>query len=145
MTKFKTAALSSLIMLAGLVGCSSNGYEPGKHADQTSNTEYRPSSPGYMASSSIGPVMTTPRGMTVYTFDKDQPGKSNCYGECAVHWPPVTADAHAQDYGRMTLVGRADGQRQWAYDGNPLYTYAEDRARGDVNGDNVGSVWHVVR
>ena len=25
MTKFKTAALSSMIMLAGLVGCSSNG------------------------------------------------------------------------------------------------------------------------
>lgn len=61
MTKFKTAALSCMIMLAGLAGCSSNGYDPGIHADQTSNTEYRPSSAGYMARSSIGPVMTTPR------------------------------------------------------------------------------------
>jgi len=43
------------------------------------------------------------------------------------------------------LVSRADGQRQWAYDGKPLYTYSEDSTYGDVNGDNVGSVWHVVR
>ncbi len=129
MTKFKTGALSSLIMLAGLIGCSSNGYEPGNHADQTSNTEYRPSNTGHMASTSIGAVMTTPRGMTVYTFDKDQPGKSNCYGECAVHWPPVTADDYAQDYGRMTLVGRADVSRQWAYDGNPLYIPTPKTAR----------------
>ncbi len=43
------------------------------------------------------------------------------------------------------LLSRNDGQRQWAYDGNPLYTYAEDSMRGDVKGDDVGSVWHVVR
>ena len=145
MINLKIAALSSLVMLAGLAGCSSNGYDTSKHAAQTSSTEYRPSVPGYMANSSIGPVMTTPRGMTVYTFDKDQPGKSNCYETCAKHWPPVTADGYAQEYGRMSLVSRNDGQRQWAYDGNPLYTYAEDSMRGDVKGDNVGSVWHVVR
>ena len=32
-----------------------------------------------------------------------------------------------------------------AADGNPLYTYAEDSMRGDVKGNDVGSVWHVVR
>jgi predicted lipoprotein with Yx(FWY)xxD motif len=57
----------------------------------------------------------------------------------------VTADGYAQEYGRMSLVTRTDGQRQWAYDGRPLYTYAEDSRYGDINGDNVGSVWHVVR
>jgi predicted lipoprotein with Yx(FWY)xxD motif len=45
----------------------------------------------------------------------------------------------------MTLVSRTDGLRQWAYDGKPLYTYHEDAMRGDVEGDNEGGVWHVVR
>jgi predicted lipoprotein with Yx(FWY)xxD motif len=31
------------------------------------------------------------------------------------------------------------------YDGKPLYTYVNDTMPGDVNGDNVGNVWHVVR
>jgi predicted lipoprotein with Yx(FWY)xxD motif len=145
MTHFKMAALSGLIALAGLAGCSSNGYDTSKHANQSSNTEYRQQNGTYMVNSSIGQVMTTPGGMTVYTFDKDQPGKSNCYDACAKHWPAVTADAYAQEYGRMSLVSRADGQRQWAHDGNPLYTYAEDSMRGDVKGDNVGNIWHVVR
>ena len=143
MTHLKIAALSGLIMLAGLAGCSSSAYH--KSADQSNATEYRQQNGGYMANSSIGPVMTTPAGRTVYTFDKDQAGRSNCYDACAMHWPPVLADPYAQEYGRMSLVSRADGRRQWAYDGNPLYTYAEDSMRGDVKGDDVGSVWHVVR
>jgi predicted lipoprotein with Yx(FWY)xxD motif len=144
MTHLKMATLSGLIMLAGLAGCSSNAYQP-KSSDQSSDTEYRQNSGSYMANSSIGQVMTTPGGRTVYTFDNDQPRQSNCYDACAQHWPPVTADSYAEEYGRMSLIYRANGQRQWAYDGDPLYTYAEDSMRGDVKGDNVGSVWHVVR
>jgi Secreted repeat of unknown function len=57
----------------------------------------------------------------------------------------VTADCYARAYGRMSLIYRANGQRQWAYDGDPLYTYAEDRMRGDVKGDDVEDGWHVVQ
>jgi len=145
MTILKIAALSSLIVAAGLAGCSLSNYDRGPHANQTSSTEYRPPGTNYMANTAIGSVMTTPSGMTVYTFDRDQNGRSNCYADCARHWPPVIADGYAQEYGRMSLVSRTDGQRQWAYDGKPLYTYVEDGMHGDVNGENVGSVWHVVR
>ncbi len=31
-------------------------------------------------STAIGNVLADPSGMTLYTFDKDTPGKSNCYG-----------------------------------------------------------------
>jgi predicted lipoprotein with Yx(FWY)xxD motif len=144
MTILKIAALSSLIV-AGLAGCSLSNLDRGPYADQTSSTEYGPPDTNYMTNTSIGSVMTTPSGMTVYTFDRDQNGRSNCYADCARQWPPVTADGYAQEYGRMSLVSRTDGQRQWAYDGRPLYTYSEDSMNGDVNGDNVGSVWHVVR
>jgi predicted lipoprotein with Yx(FWY)xxD motif len=138
----KIAMMSGLA--AAIAGCSSDGYDTNNHAAQSTAAEYSQDN-SYMADTSAGTVLTTPHGMTVYTFDKDQPGQSNCYGDCAVKWPPVTADADAQEYERMTLIKRADGQRQWAYDSKPLYTYRDDMASGDVKGDNVGSVWHIVK
>lgn len=149
MTNIRILTLSSLVMAAALTGCSSSSYDLGPHANATSSTSYKPANtdymPNYMTSTSIGRVMTTSQGSTVYTFDKDPVGKSNCYGDCARHWPPVLAADSAQPYGRMSLTARQDGQEQWAYDGKPLYTYAEDAMHGDVKGENSGNVWHVVK
>jgi predicted lipoprotein with Yx(FWY)xxD motif len=132
------------VAAAAIAGCSSDGHDMSNHATQSNTADYGQEN-SYMADTSAGSVMTTPNGMTVYTFDKDQPGQSNCYGECATKWPPVTGNANAQEHDRMTLITRADGHRQWAYDGKPLYTYHADAASGDVEGDNVGGVWHVVK
>ena len=145
MINVRILTLSSLIMVAALAGCSLSSYDRGPHANSTTSTQYKPENAEYMASTSIGRVMTTPQGSTVYTFDEDQTGKSNCYGDCAKHWPPVLASNGAQPYGRMSLAARQDGQEQWAYDGKPLYTYAEDAMHGDVKGENAGKVWHVVK
>jgi predicted lipoprotein with Yx(FWY)xxD motif len=150
MTLLKIAAAASLITAAALAGCSSSNYGTATHeAGANAPAIYRPLNtdytPNYMASTAIGRVMTTPQGATVYTFDKDQIGKSNCYAECATQWPPMIAGGGAYPYGRMSLASRDDGQQQWAYDGRPLYTYAEDDMHGDVKGENVGNVWHVVR
>jgi predicted lipoprotein with Yx(FWY)xxD motif len=148
MTLLKIAA-ASFITAAALAGCSSSNYSTATHEAAASAPQYRPLNtdytPNYMASTSIGRVMTTPQGATIYTFDKDQIGKSNCYGDCAAQWPPMLAGGGAYPYGRMSLASRDDGQQQWAYDGRPLYTYAEDDMHGDVKGENVGNVWHVVR
>jgi predicted lipoprotein with Yx(FWY)xxD motif len=145
MTIPKIAALPTVMLAAGLAGCSLSNFDKSPYVDQTSSAGYGPPDANYRANTSLGSVMTTPRGMTVYTFDRDQNGRSNCYADCARQWPPVIADGHAQKHGRMSLVSRTDGRQQWAYDGRPLYTYSEDSMHGDVNGDNVGSVWHVVR
>jgi predicted lipoprotein with Yx(FWY)xxD motif len=40
---------------------------------------------------------------------------------------------------------RTDGTLQWANEGKPLYTYANDKKPGDVTGDGMNGVWHVVR
>jgi predicted lipoprotein with Yx(FWY)xxD motif len=45
----------------------------------------------------------------------------------------------------MSLTRRADSQQQWQYDGKPLYTYIGDTTPGNMNVDNVGNVWHVIR
>ena len=143
MRAFNIAMLCGVATVA-IAGCSSDTYDTNNRETQSTSADYGQEN-SYMADTSAGSVMTTPNGMTVYTFDKDQPGRSNCYDDCAMKWPPVMADANAQEYDRMTLVTRTDGQRQWAYDGMPLYTYHADAATGDVEGDKVGGVWHVVK
>lgn len=93
----------------------------------------------------IGPVLTDDKGMTLYTFDKDGPGKSNCVDACAQAWPPLTAQADAMVTGEYSLVARPDGARQWAYRGKPLYRWAKDAKPGDTTGDGFKDIWHVAR
>lgn len=92
-----------------------------------------------------GNLLVDAKGMTLYTFDKDASGKSNCNGACATAWPPASVAAGARAEGEFTLVTRDDGTRQWALNGSPLYRFAGDAQAGDVNGDNRGNVWHVVK
>ncbi|ALI07313.1 MULTISPECIES: hypothetical protein [Pseudomonas] len=90
-------------------------------------------------------MFTDHKGMTLYTFDKDKDGKSACNGECAVKWPPLKAESTATPSGEWTVITRDDGASQWAYDGDPLYTYADDEKAGDKKGDGKGGVWHIAK
>ncbi|MGH6608985.1 MAG: COG4315 family predicted lipoprotein [Burkholderiaceae bacterium] len=90
-------------------------------------------------------VMASKEGKTLYTFDKDTAGKSNCNGGCATAWPPFIVANAALAGGDFTVVKRDDGASQWAYKGMPLYFFAGDAKAGDVNGDKQGGVWHVIR
>jgi predicted lipoprotein with Yx(FWY)xxD motif len=149
MTSLGVAALCSLAIAAALAGCSSGTSGAGKHVDQKSNADLAPSrvdyKPNQTAPRTIGRVVTTVAGATLYMFDEDQNGESTCYDDCAKQWPPLIALSTAKAHWRMSLTTRTDGQRQWSYDGKPLYTYAADTMRGDIKGDNVGNVWHVIR
>ncbi|MFQ0812800.1 hypothetical protein AVM02_01215 [Brucella anthropi] len=102
-------------------------------------------SPAKTMESAKGQVLTGARDMTLYTFDKDGKGQSNCYDSCAKNWPPFTAMKGAKASGSYTLVKRKDGSRQWAKDGMPLYYWVKDRKPGDVTGDGVNGVWHAAR
>ncbi|WP_028957558.1 hypothetical protein [Sulfitobacter sp. 20_GPM-1509m] len=92
-----------------------------------------------------GGVLADGKGMTLYIFDKDAPGTSNCYAGCAANWPPFVAKAGASADGDFSLVTRKDGAEQWAFKGMPLYYWAGDSKPGDTNGDGVGGVWHVLK
>jgi predicted lipoprotein with Yx(FWY)xxD motif len=84
-------------------------------------------------------------GMTLYTFDNDAGGVPSCYDDCAVKWPPYLVAEGAEMGEGWTQVDRTDGTKQWAYDGKPVYLYIEDKAAGDMLGDGVGGVWHVIK
>jgi predicted lipoprotein with Yx(FWY)xxD motif len=101
--------------------------------------------PLQVVDSSAGKVLADEKGMTLYTYDKDEKGKSNCSGECAEYWPPAKASADAKPSGDLTMIKRADGSMQWADDGKPLYTFAQDKKPGDVTGDGKNGVWHAVK
>jgi predicted lipoprotein with Yx(FWY)xxD motif len=101
---------------------------------------------GAIKTSMIGDqeVITDANGMTLYTFDKDTAGVSNCYDKCAVNWPPAMAAADAAAEGDYTIVKRTDGTQMWAYKGLPLYLWVKDTKPGDTTGDGVGDVWHTA-
>ena len=101
--------------------------------------------PLQVAETSAGKILTDEKGMALYTFDKDESGKSNCMGECATNWPPAVAPADTKPVGDLTLIKREDGTLQWADDGKPLYTFIQDKKPGDVTGDGKNGVWHVVK
>jgi len=83
-------------------------------------------------------------GRTVYTFDKDTAGKSNCSGGCLAAWPVFAAKAGAKPQGDFGLIEAAGGQQQWTIKGKPLYYFAGDAQPGERNGDGSGGTWHVV-
>jgi predicted lipoprotein with Yx(FWY)xxD motif len=101
---------------------------------------------GAVQSTDIGGqmVLTDAHGMTLYIFDKDEPGVTNCYEQCATNWPPLMAEDDATPEGEFTLVDRTDGSQMWAYKGWPLYYWKDDMQPGDITGDGVGGVWHLA-
>lgn len=107
--------------------------------------------PAMTADSSLGKILVDANGMTLYTFDKDTKGAtmSACTDKCIAAWPPLVAPAGAMAEGEWTIVDVTDKDgkagKMWAYNGMPLYTFVKDKAKGDVTGDGVGGVWHVVK
>lgn len=83
-------------------------------------------------------------GRTLYTFDKDTTGKSNCSGGCLAAWPQFVAKPGAKALGDFGLIEAAGGQQQWTVKGKPLYYFAGDAQPGERNGDGSGGTWHVV-
>ncbi len=83
--------------------------------------------------------------MTLYTFDKDEAGKSNCYAGCARAWPPLLAEEDAKLPEGFSKVTRKNGDLQVAYKDQPLYLWINDKKPGQTTGDGVQGVWHIAK
>ncbi|CAL8973572.1 hypothetical protein PROP_01214 [Propionicimonas sp. T2.31MG-18] len=100
-----------------------------------------------MADTSLGQVLVDGKGMTLYLFTKDSANTSACTGACLVAWPPLIGAPTAGAGVDGSLLGsftRQDGRVQATYNGWPLYYWKDDRAPGDVLGQNVNGVWFVL-
>jgi predicted lipoprotein with Yx(FWY)xxD motif len=102
--------------------------------------------------SSLGQTLVDGQGSTLYFFEADKAGRSECNGACTAAWPPylggstVTAGTGVTA-ALLSTITRADGGRQVTYGGHPLYRYAGDNAPGDLTGqglDQFGAKWYVL-
>jgi predicted lipoprotein with Yx(FWY)xxD motif len=131
MRQMKQAYLVAGLLLAGLLFVGSGGA-----LAQTA--------PAATADTAKGKALVNGDGMTLYIFDNDTKGKSNCNGQCANLWLPLIATTDASDSGDFTLITRSDGRKQWAYKGKALYSWTKDTKPGETTGDGVNSVWHIA-
>ena len=95
-----------------------------------------------------GSYLTDAKGMALYVFKKDAPGKSACAGDCVAKWPLYFREKvgaggglKESDFGTIT---RDDGQKQTTYKGMPLYYFAGDKAANETNGQGVKDVWFLA-
>ena len=71
-----------------------------------------------------GRLVATADRASVYTWDRDAPNKSNCFGACAEEWITVQAPEFAAPQGDWGIIQRSPGVRQWTFRSKPIYTYA---------------------
>ena len=102
-----------------------------------------------LGQTSLGQVLTGTSGKTLYYFASDIAGQSQCSGSCLTNWPvfyketpTLGTNLTATDF---TTITRADGTKQTAYKGWPLYYYAGDTKAGDVAGEKLNNVWFVAK
>ena len=96
----------------------------------------------------VGSYLADAKGMTLYWFMKDSPGKSACAGPCVEKWPIYFRETvkageglKGGDFGTIT---REDGKKQSTFRGYPLYYWAGDKAKGDTNGQGMNKVWYAI-
>ncbi|MGH9065686.1 MAG: COG4315 family predicted lipoprotein [Acidimicrobiales bacterium] len=101
-----------------------------------------------------GRVLVDGAGRTLYHLAGETAGGVGnliCTGACTRTWHPLGLPAGdlrpvpgpgVPD--RLGVVVRPDGAQQVAYRGEPLYTYAGDRAPGQARGQGVGGAWSVI-
>lgn len=153
---FRGVALSAAVLAVGLLGACGGDDDDDDSGTVTTAGTQAATGGGETAvlkvsdNSKFGPILTTAEGRTLYVFTQDSPGKSACNGPCAATWPPLKATSSRLTKpenvkGDLTIITRDDGSKQVALNGEPLYTYAPDKAPGDTTGDAVGGVWFVAK
>lgn len=94
-------------------------------------------------------ILVTGSGLSLYTLSAETRGRFVCTdASCLGTWPPLLLRGGATPTGVRSLgaIRRPDGRRQVTYRGRPLYRFAGDARRGDVEGEGFRDVgtWHVA-
>ncbi|MFJ3492149.1 SCO0930 family lipoprotein [Streptomyces sp. NPDC086091] len=125
----------------------------GKKAKSTGGGGGTAAAPGLSVRTdpNLGEIVVDRNGMTVYRFVKDKAWPkpvTECLGACIEKWPAVAPVATndtkgVQKKGLMSFT-RPDGVKQMTVNCSPIYTFAGDKAPGDINGQGVGGTWYAV-
>lgn len=162
------SAIVSAMLLVVLVGCGAESEEPAASESPATpapsspaaaetpepEPEPEPAAPGTTitsAGSQFGPMLFNADRQAIYIWELEPTSTPQCYGDCAVAWPPVLTDGAPVasgdvQSGLLGTVQRTDGATQVTYNGHPLYYYV-DEGPGEVRCHNVathGGLWWVI-
>lgn len=103
-----------------------------------------------IGSSSLGKIVVNGKGMSAYFFDLDKAksGVSACTGECSANWPAMLSSTSkplvSGIKGVIGSISLKSGGRQVTINGRPVYTFAFDKAAGEIKGQGAQGVWYVI-
>jgi predicted lipoprotein with Yx(FWY)xxD motif len=94
-------------------------------------------------------VLTDAQGRTVYYYTLDPTTQSTCSSSCAQVWHPLLFTGSGEPSSSTPLAGKLSVQTdangvQVEYNGHPLYTFSEDTAPGQTNGEGLFGTWFVA-
>lgn len=142
----KKLMTNRLIALGVLLGAIGGGAVLAANAQGTMSSASRSSVAANVVSlgkTGLGSVLVDARGRTLYLFEKDRRGMSECNGACLTYWPVLTSHVapRAGKGVNQALLGQTraarGGARQVTYAGHPLYTFALDTRPGQTAGEGV--------
>ena len=153
MHRHRSILITAAAALAGaaLASCGGSSGSPGSAGGSSAATTVT----GVLgtASTPLGRVLVDHGGRTVYLLTADGPGSSSCDAACLRVWPPVPAPGGAPPApvggipARLGVARSSGGAIMLTAAGRPLYTFAQDTAPGQVNGQRLhsfGGTWYVV-
>jgi predicted lipoprotein with Yx(FWY)xxD motif len=117
--KLGLGAAGATAVVALIAGCASSA-----HATKTAAGGAAASSGLNSRSTSIGTVLVSSSGRTVYELVGDSASHHTCNAACLAIWPAV------QKNGKQVVVN-----------GHPAFTYIEDKSPGDTKGQNLKDQW----
>lgn len=140
-----------LMMVVALSAACGNGDVADSQVED--QVEVSPGTAGpalqVLSTDEVDKYLADDKGMTIYYFKNDVEGKSNCVDDCLANWPLVKAGDYEvpegydkADFGKITRED--NGEDQLTYKGYPLYYFVKDESQGDMNGEGVKGVWHIV-
>lgn len=95
----------------------------------------------------LGKVLVTADGHTLYLFEKDTGTTSACTGQCMGAWPPYTSMSAPTAGTGVTAAklttATGSAPHQVVYNGHLLYEFSGDKKAGDANGVGIPS-WYPV-
>jgi predicted lipoprotein with Yx(FWY)xxD motif len=152
---WSVAGLAALALVAAAcAGGGSSSSGAGAYGGAPATSSGSPSAAVVdLGGSKLGQTLVDGQGRTLYLFEADTAGKSNCTGACTSAWPPYVSHGTPQAGTGVAgaLLGtslRGDGGgTQVTYRGHPLYHYAGDSRPGDAAGQGLnqfGAKWYVL-
>jgi predicted lipoprotein with Yx(FWY)xxD motif len=148
-----TLAVSALLSACGSSGSTKTNTSAAASQPAASQSAANASSTlvKTASNSSLGAtILVDSHGMTLYHLSAERNGKFICTtSACLGVWHPLTVKVGKAPSGTVSSLGtikRPDGTEQVTYKGMPLYTFAQDTAAGQANGQGFKDVgtWSAV-